>query len=220
MPWGSWTTSRGKCVPYPPLQIVNSIPFCLFSLYLFLLPFSIFSLLPLPHPFFLFWSILCLPKIKTSNFITFCFTNGTFFCILFHTMTFFNNAFYKLVKTKFWCMSSNLSCPEDLKKHWLHRRVGSRNSNKGWSLRPSFSSNYLLVSFSILSLLLFLISPSLSTIPSCFLINCLSKDKHFMLHSVNLLSQAPLARWSCALPSVLFFYVFKKSKYTFIEKVP
>ena len=46
-----------------------------------LLPVSILSLLPLPHPFFLFWSILCLPKIKTSNFITFCFTNG-----LFHTM--------------------------------------------------------------------------------------------------------------------------------------
>ena len=41
-----------------------------------LLPFSILSLLPLPHPFFLFWSILCLPKIKISSFITFCFTNG------------------------------------------------------------------------------------------------------------------------------------------------
>ena len=55
-----------------------------------LLPFSILSLLPLPHPFFLLWSILCLPKIKNSSFIIFCFTNGTFFfCILFHTMTFF-----------------------------------------------------------------------------------------------------------------------------------
>ena len=44
-----------------------------------LLSFSILSLLPLPHPFVLFWSILCLPKIKSSSFITFCFTNGTFF---------------------------------------------------------------------------------------------------------------------------------------------
>ena len=50
------------------------------------------------------------------------------------------------------------------------------------ALRPSFSSNCLFVSFSIpsllpfsiLSLLPFLISLSLCTIPSCFLINCLS----------------------------------------------
>ena len=102
--------------------------------------------------------------------------------------------------------------PEDLKKQWLHRRVGSRNSNKGGYLRPSFSSNCLFVSFSIpsllpfsiLSLLPFLISTSLSTIPSCFLINCLSQDKHFIFHSVSLFSQASLARGSCALPSVLF----------------
>ena len=69
--------------------------------------------------------------------------NGTYFCILFHTMTylFLNNAFYKLEKTKFLCLSSNLSYPEDLKKQWLP--------------------------FSILSLLPFLISPSLSSIPSC-----------------------------------------------------
>ena len=70
------------------------------------------------------------------------FTNGTYFCILLHTMTFFfNNAFYKLKQTKFLCLSSNLSYPEDLKKQWLP--------------------------FSILSLLPFLISPSLSSIPSC-----------------------------------------------------
>ena len=50
-----------------------------------------------------------------------------------------------------------------------------------------------LLPLSILSLLPFLISPSLSTIPSCFLINCLSKDKHFMFHSVSLHFQAPLA---------------------------
>ena len=73
------------------------------------LPFSILSLLPLHHPFFLFWSILCPPKIKTSIYYI-LFTNGTFFCIL--TYLFFNNAFYKLEKTKFWCLSSNLSYPE------------------------------------------------------------------------------------------------------------
>ena len=69
--------------------------------------------------------------------------NGTYFCILFHTMTYlcFNNAFYKLEKTKFLCLSSNLSYPEDLKKQWLP--------------------------FSILCLLPFLISPRLSSIPSC-----------------------------------------------------
>ena len=55
---------------------------------------SLFSLSPIP-------SFSSEDKDFTS-FITFCFTNGTFFCILFHTMTyFFNNAFYKLVKTNF-----------------------------------------------------------------------------------------------------------------------
>ena len=41
-------------------KLLTQLPFVsfLFSL----LPFSILSLLPLPHPFFLFWSILCLPK--------------------------------------------------------------------------------------------------------------------------------------------------------------
>ena len=115
-------------------------PFLSISI-LSLLPFSILSLLPLHHPFFLFWSILCPPKIKTSIYYI-LFTNGTYFCILFHTMTFFfNNAFYKLKQTKILCLSSNLSYPEDLKKQWLP--------------------------FSILSLLPFLISPSLSSIPSC-----------------------------------------------------
>ena len=79
---------------------VSFLSISIFSLHL--LPFSILSLLPLPHPFFLFWSILCLPKIKTSSFITFCFTNGTFFfAFCFTPWHFFNNAFYKLVKTKF-----------------------------------------------------------------------------------------------------------------------
>ena len=61
-------------------KLLTQFPFSILSL----LPFSILSLLPLSHPFFV---------IKTSSwissFITFCFTNGTFFCILFHTMTFF-----------------------------------------------------------------------------------------------------------------------------------
>ena len=145
-------------------KLLTQFPFVSFLFFSHLYPLSVLSLLPLPHPFFLFWSIVCLPKIKTSNFITFCFTNGTFFCILFHTMNFFNNAFYKLVETKFWCLSSNLSYPEDLKKQWLHCRVGSRNSNKGGSLRPS-SSYCLFVSFSIPSLLPFSI---LSLLPSPF----------------------------------------------------
>ena len=111
-------------------------PFLSISI-LSLLPFSILSLLP---PTLL--SLLINPKIKTSIYYI-LFTNGTNFCILFHTMTFFFrlNAFYKLKQTKFLCLSSNLSYPEDLKKQWLP--------------------------FSILSLLPFLISPSLSSIPSC-----------------------------------------------------
>ena len=58
-----------------------------------------------------------------------------------YDISFFNNAFYMLEKTTFLCLSSNLSYPEDLKKQRLP--------------------------FSILSLLPFLIPPSLSSIPSC-----------------------------------------------------
>ena len=120
------------------LKLLTQFPFVSFLSIsiLSLLPFSILSLLPLHHPF------ICPPKIKTSIYYI-LFTNGTYFCILFHTITylFFNNAFYKLEKTKFLRLSSNLSYPEDLKKQWLP--------------------------FSILSLLSFLISPSLSSIPSC-----------------------------------------------------
>ena len=72
-------------VPYPPLQIVNSIPFCLFSLYLYSAPF----LNPLSPPSLLsLLIILCPHKIKTSiSYILF--TNGTYFCILFHTIHIF-----------------------------------------------------------------------------------------------------------------------------------
>ena len=107
-----------------------------------LLPFSILSLLPLHHPFFLFWSILCPPKIKASIYYI-LFTNGIYFFILFHIMTFFfNNAFYKLEKSQIFMLELQVViCPEDLKKQWLP--------------------------FSILSLLPFLISPSLSSISSC-----------------------------------------------------
>ena len=136
-----------------------------------------------------------------------------FFAFCFTPWHFLNNAFYKLVKTKFWCLSSTL-------RTWRNNGYITGSDLeiliKGGSLRPYFFSNCLFVSFSIpsllpfsiLSLLPFLISPSLSTIPSCFLINCLSYDKHFMFHSVSLLSQAPLARGSCALPSVLFNEAF------------
>ena len=37
-------------VPYPPLQIVNSIPFCLFSLYLYPLPAPFLNPLSSPSP--------------------------------------------------------------------------------------------------------------------------------------------------------------------------
>ena len=83
-------------VPYPPLQIVNSV---LFSLYLyplsapFLKPLSAPFLNPLssPSPPSLLSLLInfCLPKIKTSNFITLCSPMAYFFCILFHTMTIF-----------------------------------------------------------------------------------------------------------------------------------
>ena len=87
----------------------------------------------------------------------------------------FNNAFYKLEKNQFRCLS--LSYPEDLKKQWL----------------PFSSSLFSLSSFPLASL------PSLLAL----LINSLSSyDKHFMFHSVSLFSQAPLARGSRALPSV------------------
>ena len=95
VPWGSWTTSWGKCRFL--ILLFKLLTLSLFSLSLspsapFLNPLST----PSPPSFFLFWSIHCPPKIKTSNFITFC-SNGTYFCILFHTMTYyFNNAFYKL----------------------------------------------------------------------------------------------------------------------------
>ena len=65
-----------------------------------------------------------------------------------HHEIFFNNAFYKLVKTKFWCLSSTL-------RTWrnngyiagLDLEILIRG---GWgSLGPSFSSNCLFVSFSI-----------------------------------------------------------------------
>ena len=82
-----------------------------------LLPFSILSLLPLHHPFFLFWSILCPPKIKTSIYYI-LFTNGTYFCILFHTMTylFFNNAFYKLEKNQMFMLEFQLVIPWGLEE--------------------------------------------------------------------------------------------------------
>ena len=80
------------------------LEYVLFSLYLYPLFVAFLNPLSTPSP----PSLLSLlinsspRKIKTSNFITFCFTNGTSFRILLHTITyFFNNEFYKLVKSKF-----------------------------------------------------------------------------------------------------------------------
>ena len=105
-----------------------------------LLPFSVLSLLPLHHPFFLFWSILCPPKIKTSIYYI-LFTNGTYFCIMFHTMTFFfNNAFISLKKF-FFMLELQLVIPRGLEETLAP------------FLNPLSSP--------------FLISPSFSSIPSC-----------------------------------------------------
>ena len=69
-------------------KLLTQFPFVsFFSISLLsLLSFSILSLLPLHHPIPSFSSdqfFFCPPKIKTSSFITFCFTNDTYFCILF-----------------------------------------------------------------------------------------------------------------------------------------
>ena len=162
-------------------KLLTQFPFVSF-LSLSLYPLSAPFLNPLssPSPPSLLSLLINPPKIKTSIYYI-LFTNGTSFCILFHTMTylfFLIMQSISLKKTKFLCLSSNLSYPEDLKKQWLP--------------------------FSILTLLPFLISPSLSSIPSCSSDQfSVLLDKHFMFHSVSLLSQAPLARGSRALPSVL-----------------
>ena len=90
------------------LKLLTQFPFVSFlSLaILSLLPFSILALLPLHHPFFLFWSILCPPKIKTSIYYI-LFNNGTYFCILFHTITylFFKMHSISLKKPNFYAWS-------------------------------------------------------------------------------------------------------------------
>ena len=97
--------------------------------------------------------------------------------------------------------------PEDLKKQWLHRRVGSRNSNKGGVsqalllFKLSFSIPSLL-SFSILPLSWFPLS-SLSSLLAFWSIVC--PKTHFMFHSDSILIQAPLARGYCALPRSCLF---------------
>ena len=78
--------SRGSVdIPYPPLQIVNSIPFCLFSHYLY--PLSAPFLNPLSSPSLPSLLSLNSSKNKTSIYYI-LFNNGTYFCILFHNMTF------------------------------------------------------------------------------------------------------------------------------------
>ena len=114
-------------------KLLTQFPFVSF------LSISILSLLPFSTsstPSLLSLLINSLSSYDRDFNLLHSFTNGTYFCIPFHTMTyfFFNNAFYELEKTKFLCLSSNLSYPEDLKKQFLP--------------------------FSILTLLPFLISPS------------------------------------------------------------
>ena len=85
------------------LKFLIHFPFVSFSLSLSSLyslsQSSLFSLSPIPS----FSSDQFFVLIQTSSFITFCFTNGTFFFAFCFTPChiFFNNAFYKLVKTNF-----------------------------------------------------------------------------------------------------------------------
>ena len=134
---------------YPPLQIVNSVPL---SLYPLSRPFSILSLLPLHHPFFLFWSILCPPKIKTTSFITFCFTPWLFFLIM-HSAC--KNHILMLdacqvllaivgVYSILLTLSCRSGCMEDVSGSRNNGYIAGpdlENSCKGRSLRPFFSSN-------------------------------------------------------------------------------
>ena len=142
-------------VPYPPLQIVNSVPFLSTP---FLNPLSS----PFLHPFLLFWSILCPPKIKTSSFITFCFTNGTYFCIVFHTMTLMHSiSLWKPNLLQFvipWGLEETMATSQG--------RIKKILIQKGDALRPSSSSNCLFVSFSFLSFSIFLCSLSQSSLLS------------------------------------------------------
>ena len=150
-----------------------------------LLPFSILSLLPLHHPFFLFWSILC-PQTSIYYIL---FANGTYFCILFHTMT-----------LSFFLIMHSIS----LKKPNFYGWAPTCHTLRTWRNNGSLSQSSLfsLSSFPLASL------PSLLAL----LINSLSsQDKHFMFHSVSLLSQAPLARGSHALPRVLLLWINRKN---------
>ena len=83
---------------------------------------------------------------------------------------------------------------------WLHRRVGYRNSNKGGV------SQALLLFKKIFCLSLYPLSaPFLNPLSSPF---PHFPDYHpFLLSDQLSVSQAPLSRGSCALPSVLFLFV-------------
>ena len=101
VPWRSWTTSRGKCrCSLSSSSNCNSAPFCLFSL----LSAPFLNPLSSPSPPSLL-SLLCLPKIISLHSVS---PMAHFFAFCFTPWHFCNNAFYKLVKTKFWCLSSTL----------------------------------------------------------------------------------------------------------------
>ena len=113
--------------------------FVLYTLNLF--EWSIATFLVYRHIYIYLINSLSSFKDKDFNLLHSVHQWHIFFIVSHHDISFLNNAFYKLEKTKFLCLSSNLSYPEDLKKQWFP--------------------------FSILSLLPFLIYPSLSSIPSC-----------------------------------------------------
>ena len=72
-----------------------------------LLPFSILSLLPFPHTLFLFWSILCLPKIRTLISLH----SVSPMAHILHSVSHHHDIFliiHFINLYKFWCLSSIL----------------------------------------------------------------------------------------------------------------
>ena len=143
-------------------KLLTQLPFV--SFLLSLLPFSILLFSSPPSLLSLLTNSLS-PKIAKDLKFHYILFHGTFFCILFHTMTFLIMHSISLQKPNFYA--------EDLKKQWLHRRFGSRNSNKGGGLSgpPSLQIVFLSLSLSPLctlsqSSLFSLSSFPLASVPS------------------------------------------------------